>query len=682
MASRRSGSRPRSKALREFVSEVEDVLDQLREGVADLLDVRASCGEADPELVNRMFRSAHSLKGAAGSFGFEALGELAHRVEDLLDALRMGRVALESPAVALLDEATGALAALLAEGHAQHEAASVAAVDLIARIEAALCPPASDRGSDDELLLEEPIRRALTEYEEHRVRENVRRGRHLHLLETTLDIQQFEDGLAELSRAAREAGEVISTLPAPGDAPETEIRFSLLVASGLDREAFRSRLHVDGVSVRCVHEGRRVPEAAPPDSERPLPTEPPPGTGELASLKSISGTVRVDTRKLDELMNLVGELVIQRSAIGALARRLASEPDTARLGAELSKLHQGLDRKLQDLQTSVLDARMVPLAQVFEKLSRVVRRLRRDLGKDVRLEIRGGDTELDKLIVEDLVDPLLHVVRNAFDHAIESAEERRQAGKPGEGCIRIEAFQRGNHVVIRVADDGRGIDGEAVQRKAVERGLLAPDESPSRKRLVEALLAPGFSTRATVTETSGRGVGLDVVRTNVTALGGLLDLDWKRGQGTTVSFTLPITLAIVQALVVRVGGERFAIPLASVLETLLVEPEAIQRSERRELLNLRGEPLVLHRLARAFGLPEERDAGEVHVVVVGIGGARLGLRVDALEGKHDAVVKPIQGPVRELHGIAGATELGGQTAILVLDVSALVEDVVGRLEAA
>ncbi|HYB13114.1 MAG TPA: chemotaxis protein CheA, partial [Myxococcota bacterium] len=403
---------------------------------------------------------------------------------------------------------------------------------------------------------------------------------------------------------------------------------------------------------------------------------------ELESLKSISDTVRVDIKKLDELMNLVGELVIQRSAIAAIAARLCADPTTARVGVELSKLHKGLDRKLQELQSGVLEVRMVPLRQVFEKLSRVARRLRRDLAKEVRLEIKGADTELDKLLVEELVDPLVHLVRNAFDHAIEAPAERERIGKSPEGTIRIEASQRGNHVVIEVADDGRGIDPAVVRARAEACGLVSPGEVLSHRETLELIFSPGLSTRDQVTETSGRGVGMDVVRANLTALGGLVDVDSTLGRGTRITLTLPITLAIIQALIIGVGGQRFAIPLTSVLETLLVDPASIQRSEGREMLNLRGQALTLRRLSREFGLPEPPSDAKLYVVVLGFGDSRLGLLVDRLDGQQDTVIKPIQGPIQNVRGVTGATELGDQSAVLVLDVSALVDDAVRRREAA
>jgi two-component system chemotaxis sensor kinase CheA len=325
---------------------------------------------------------------------------------------------------------------------------------------------------------------------------------------------------------------------------------------------------------------------------------------------------------------------------------------------------------------------MGPLRQVFEKLSRVVRRLRRELGKEVSLDFSGADTELDKLIVEQLVDPLMHLVRNAFDHAIEAKDERLSVGKPAQGTIFISASQRGNHVLIEVRDDGRGIDVAAVRAIAEARDLVDPDEVLSDKEILELVFQPGFSTRSEVTETSGRGVGMDVVRTNLTALGGMVELRTEPGRGTCVTLTLPITLAIIQALIVGVSDQRFAIPLNSVLETLNVDEDTIQHSEGRQLLNLRGEALPLRRLADEFELAGEHDTEKHFVVVLGLGDRRMGLLVDSLEGQQDTVIKPIQGPIQQVRGIAGATEQGEGGAILVIDVASIVDDTVRRRDAA
>ncbi len=694
MARRRSQSRAGRKADQEFVSEAEEILERMRLDLADLGDQRAAGAEVDPDLVNRLFRSAHSLKGLAGLFGFESVRDLAHHLEDILDGLRLGRMPLDSPAVGLIDRAVGLFASLLESvGDAKAvAAASEPVAGLIAEIEAAKGSSAPKSVEFKQLDIDPSLLRALTEYEEHRLRESLRRGRHVMLVETTFEIISFEEGLSELSTAVREVGEVLSTLPAPGETSEAQIRFSLLVASDIAAEEVDARFDFPDTSVRLVAAGRA---AAPSTVE---PTEPAPAaTAELAqlvspsprvvsadigSLKSISETVRVDIRKLDELMNLVGELVIQRSSLGELIGRLLADSGTARIGGEFVKVHKALDRKFRELQSAVLEVRMVPLRQVFEKVSRVVRRLRLDLDKDVRLDLRGADTELDKLIVEELVDPMMHVVRNALDHAIEPPEERVAAGKEPQGCVRIEAFQRGNHVVIAVSDDGRGIDVETLRARAEACGIVEPGEVLNEKETLDLIFAPGVSTRREVTETSGRGVGMDVVRHNLTLLGGVVDVDSTPGRGSTISMTLPITLAIIQSLIVAVDDQRFAIPLNAVHETLLIDPDDVQRSEGREILNLRGDALLLRRLSSEFGLRPVPAESKQFAVVMGMGESRIGLLVDRLDGQQDTVIKPIQGPVQRVRGIAGATELGDQDPVLVLDVSAFLADALGRREAA
>lgn len=678
-----------SKAQQEFVSEAEDILERMRDDLSAVAEATQSGDETDPDVVNRLFRSAHSLKGLSGMFGFQAMSDLAHHLEDLLDGLRMGRVQLSAAGIALFDESMGVIAAVLADPGSETVTASAEREihAIIERIEAwnrdpTADPDAGQGGSQ----LPDSLLRALTEYEEHRLRESQRRGKGIYVVDVDFEIASFEEGLGEISAAIKEVGEIISTLPSPGDTPDSHIRFSLLTATQLSRADLATRLDLPEASI-AVGDPPREPSEGPGSStaeSEPGEIEAPAtehATHEQTTLKSISDTVRVDIKKLDELMNLVGELSIQKGAIRRLAHKLGIDPATARAGAELEKMHRSLERKLQELQAGVLEVRMVPLRQVFDKLSRVVRRLRLDLQKEVELEIHGADTELDKLIVEELVDPLMHIVRNAFDHAIEPAGERESAGKPASGRIRIEALQRGNDVVIAVSDDGRGIDARAVLERARQRGLVPADAELTTKEALDLVFLPGLSTREAVTETSGRGVGMDVVRSNIAALGGMVDIESRTGEGTTITIILPITLAIIQALIVGVGDHRFAIPLNSVRETLLVDLSEVQRSEGRELLNLRGEPLSLRHLSEEFRLSSRNRDGKQYVVVLGMGDARMGLIVDRLEGQQDTVIKPIQGPIREVRGIAGATELGEQGAVLVLDVAALVDDLGRRGDA-
>jgi two-component system chemotaxis sensor kinase CheA len=689
VATRRSESRAGRKANQEFVSEAEDILERMREDYADLDDQRAAGREVDPDLINRLFRSAHSLKALAGMFGLESIQDLAHHLEDILDGLRLDRVSIDSPAVGLIDEAIRIFANLLESVGDEEALAGLAdpVEDLTNRIEATAKKVSSADDVLQNLDIDSSLLRALTEYEEHRLRENIQRGRHIMLVDSTFEIMSFEDGLSRLSEAVRAVGEVLSTLPAPGETPESQIRFSLLVASELPVDTLAERLDLPDAHVRSVRGAPVAKAAAPqPVNVEPVNVEPvdveesaPTSTqSEMESLRSISDTVRVDIRKLDELMNLVGELVIQRVAVGDIAARLVSKPGTARIGNELLKIYKSLDRKLKSMQSAVLEVRMIPMRQIFDKISRVVRTLRRDLQKSVRLEVSGADTELDKLIVEALVDPLMHIVRNALDHAIESVDDRVAAGKDREACIRIEAFQRGNHVVIAVSDDGRGVDRQALRERAESLGIITSDDSLSDGDALALMFAPGLSTQSEVSDTSGRGVGMDVVRANVMALGGVVDIESVPGQGTTISMTLPITLAIIQSLIVGVGSQRFAIPMNSVLETLLIDASEIQRSEGNELLNLRGDALPLRDLATEFGLEAPEPGTKKFAVVVGMGDLRMGLLVDRLDGQQDTVIKPIQGPIKNVRGFAGATELGDQDPVLVIDVSSLAEDTMRR----
>jgi two-component system chemotaxis sensor kinase CheA len=306
-----------------------------------------------------------------------------------------------------------------------------------------------------------------------------------------------------------------------------------------------------------------------------------------------------------------------------------------------------------------------------------MRRLVRESGKDVDFDVAGGDVELDKLIVEELSDPLMHLLRNALDHGVERPDARLRAGKPSRGTVRLRARQQGNHVIIEVGDDGAGIDEVRVREVAAARGLISLEDTEdlSRRELLDLLFLPGFSTRADVSELSGRGVGLDVVKTNVARLSGLMDIESTRGSGTTFTLTLPLTLAIIRALMVKTSGRMYAVPLNSVLEIVSVKASELKTIERREVFEVRGQTLPFVRLARVFGLPEVERTHHF-VVLIGLAQQRLGLAVDELAGQHDIVTKPLGGRLREVKGLSGATELGDRRAVLVLDVGALMEELI------
>jgi two-component system chemotaxis sensor kinase CheA len=457
--------------------------------------------------------------------------------------------------------------------------------------------------------------------------------------------------------------EIICTLPTAG-AAGGGIGFTIVAGTATGRDELMSAVNMPNVSFDAVPyvEGRKAEE---PRSE----------TG---ALKSVSNTVRVDIYKLDSLMNTVGEMHLTKNIIGRIARELRSMQGFAGLSVDLHKAQRSLERKLNDLQEGILEVRMVPIGQIFTRLSQMVRKYAKDVGKEIDLQLSGEETELDKLMIEDLADPLMHLIRNAIDHGIELPEIRKQQGKPEHGVVKLEAFPKGNHVVITVEDDGAGIEPQKILAKAVEKGVLATDHGldpeTDRKEILDLIFLPGFTTRETVTEISGRGVGMDVVKRNVSKLSGMIDIDTELGMGTQFMLTLPITLAIIKALVVEAGGEVFAVPLSAVLEIIHATNDQVETVETREVMAIRGETVPLLRLTQAFKLPPKADSNSFYLILVGLAERRLGIVVDGLRDQQEIVIKPLGKRLSEIPGIAGATELGDKRGVvLVLDVESLIE---------
>ncbi len=738
-------------APKDFVAEAHEILDALSRDLLTLDEQRDQ--EPDPELVNGIFRSAHSLKGLAGMFGLERIAKLAHRAEDLLDRLRLGKVSLSPEVLDGLVESLDVFQALLVEASKDED--STYLTDRVATLTARL----GELGGEVEKHSEDPldwidlpssVRNVFTEYEEHRLRENVRRGVSLFKIRAAFDLSDFDVGLAELNARLKPIGEVVSTLPSNEPGALDSIAFDLVFGSRVGepevaaalagskavfeaiarkggppvvvapppppkasdvgseptpvKKKKRKKTRADG-SVEEVSEPLATPLPVPqlpdpwagaPTEELPLPSEeeldalpavlelrpgePPPKRELDASLRSLTQTVRVDIGRLDALMNAVGELLLIKANLQRLAvtaRQGGPKVQSKLFGQEIAHETRALERKLDELQKGILDVRMVPLGQVFDKLARLVRRIARERGKEIDFEISGGEVELDKLIVEELSDPLMHIIRNSIDHGIESPEERVALGKNRRGLIHLRAAPRGNHVVVEMRDDGAGIDEERVKQVAIERGVISADQARElgRRELQNLIFLPGFSTAAAVSELSGRGVGLDVVKHNIANLSGIIDLTTEKGRGTTFSITLPITLAIIRALVVQASGRTYAVPLSSVLEIISVPTEDIRTVERREVVNLRGQTLPFVRLSRLFGLPE-KTLKRHYMVVVGLAQERMGIAVDELLGQQDVVTKSLGGRLTQIRGISGATDLGNRRTVLVLDVGALMEEVI------
>ncbi len=717
------------RAREEFLSEAQEIVEGLGRDLL-AIDEGLRTGKVDPGLVNDVFRAVHTLKGLAGLFGANRMASLSHELEEVLDRLRLGKLELTHVVLDLLFRSVELYGAILqAEKDGREQ--GVPGVDELVRDlnrHAGGATPPSPGGQYE---LDPGLLAVLTEYEEHRLRANIAQGLRLYRLRVQFQLATIDQALEELKSTAKPHGEIITYLPTGAGADADSIELDIIMASSLSGDELRRALANSSIDLEEI-----AKRPAPPSSSGPmapiLPAAPLPvsmpasgrghgsiappsrkdgplsgqGGGEHGTLRSVAQTVRVDIQKLDHLMNIVGELSIVRTSMRRLVERLSAVQLERELKDDIRRLERTFDRHLDTMQKGILEVRMVPLGQVFDKLARVVRQISREADKLVNLVITGAETEVDKLIVEELSDPLMHMIRNAIDHGIESRGEREAVGKPALGTIALNAFQKGNHVVIEIEDDGRGINAQRLLDASVRRGILTEDESKnqSRQEVLNLVFVPGLSTKSGVSEISGRGVGMDVVKTNISKLGGVIDLQSEEGIGTKVTVTLPITLAIISALIVTVEDRSFAIPLANVQEALVLDPATVRTIDGREVVTLRGNTLQLCRLGRLFGLEGEAPGsssswgpmlGSSHspprgssgagrrstrnarqyVIVAAVGARRLGLVVGTLDGERDIVIKALGRSLKGVRGFAGASELGDQRIALVIDAPLLVEEV-------
>jgi two-component system chemotaxis sensor kinase CheA len=700
-----------AKGLSDFVAEATEILDALNRDLS-ILDQRR--GERlDPGLVNGIFRSSHSLKGLAAMFGEHRIAQLAHHTEDLLDRLRLGRLDLTNPVVDALLESFDAFQVVLGETERQeHSPDATERAQAVCRKLAQFSETASALPQDDaldRLDLDASVRSVLTEYEEHRLLENLREGLAVWKVRAVFDLANFDQGLGRLNSKLKAMGEVLSTLPSSDPGDGTGIAFDIIFGCRTPPDKLKTALAGISASLHPLllsPEREAAPPAAAETSLAVAPAQPTPpkarpappvglprpaAESRLAARKErpteadsserlLTQTVRVDIGRLDSLMDAVGELLLIKANVARLADQASQsgKPSSGKLwGRELHRESRLLERKLDDLQKGILEVRMVPLGQVFDKLARTVRRIARESGKEVDFVMHGGEVEVDKLIVEALSDPLMHLVRNAVDHGVEVPEERRRLAKKPRGQVSVRATQRGNQVVIEISDDGRGLDEDRIREVAVRTGIVEADHAAelTERELQSLIFLPGFSTASRVSEVSGRGVGLDVVKTNISRLSGLIDTQSERGKGASFTITLPETLAIVRALVVSVSGRVYAVPLNAVSEITSIAESDVKTVEKREVIGLRGKTIPLARLARVFQLPEKARMRHF-MLVVGLAHRRLGIAVDELLGQQDVVVKPLGGRLRHTVGVAGATDLGDRKPVLVLDPGAIIEEVV------
>lgn len=727
-----------SEKKEEFFSEAQEIVDGLGKLLLDL-EGAVAASRVDPDVINEMFRAVHTLKGIAGLFGATRMSGMSHELENMLDDVRMGRLDLTSNVLDLLFKAVDLYTHILLfeRGEAPDPEQEIA--KLLASFAAVTQPEEAPTSNIfTQFDLDPGMFGVLTEYEEHRLKSNIESGLALFRLRVRFNLTVLDSALEDLKKKAKPLGEIITYLPAPStDESDFEnLELDILMASKSDASTIDTTLSVEGLVVNPVKRRAggapppkaaaapvsksplpkigapaslppptiagpaRVPQDLTPDSQVMTPAAPaaksvrpaaaarvsvapqaPGQAGQFVGKSAAQTTVRVDIRKLDRLMTILGELAIVRSAVGRLAERLRGSVEHRELGTDLHRLHRTFERHLGQMQNGILEVRMVQLGPVFDKLQRGLRAISREYSRPVNLVITGQETEIDKLIVEELSDPLMHMVRNAFDHGIELVEDRLKVGKPEVGTIALNAFQKGNHVVIEVEDDGRGMDPKLIIASAIRKGVITEDESRemSARDAYRLVFMPGFSTKTVVTDLSGRGVGLDVVKTNIAKLGGIVDVTSEVGIGTKMTITLPVTLAIINVLIVEIAGRSFAIPLASVEEAFVYDPTLTRNVEGREVLSLRGQSLPICHLSSLFQVDAFDDTTDAsrkfYVVTVAVGIRRLGLLVDRLEGQQDIVIKPLGKSLKSVRGFAGAAELGDQRVALVLDVAAIVEEV-------
>lgn len=639
-----------------FFEESREGLDAMEAGLLAL-----ESGQQDPEIINSVFRAAHSIKGGAGTFGFDAIAALTHVLETLLDELRAGKRALEANAVDAMLSSVDVLRALLREAEHGQPADPQAVAAIKARLEAVLSGQAAASA---------PVAAAKVDDTPEAWQIGFVPSPSLFMSgNDPLRIIRELEHLGSLQVAAR-----MERLPGFDqlDPLEAHLAWDL----GLVGKVPRSKIEDTFAWVvdDCELDIR---PAAPPSLATSAPAAPasvapaasaaaPAAGAPAAAAHEAETSIRVAVEKVDALINLVGELVITQAMLKQVSHAL--DPVHA------EQLFAGLDlleRNTRDLQEAVIGVRMLPVDAVFRRFPRLVRDLSSRLGKQVRLRTIGEGTELDKGLIEKIADPLVHLVRNSIDHGLEMPDIRRDAGKDETGTITLAASHQGGHIVIEVSDDGRGLNRDKILSKALERGLSVPD-NPTDAQVWDLIFQPGFSTADAVTDLSGRGVGMDVVRRNIQALGGEVQLESKAGNGTRVLIRLPLTLAILDGMTVAVAGETVILPLAYVLEALQPQPEDVRTmAGEGRVLRVRGEYLPILSLSEYYGFGGRTKDDSLVVVVEG-DGQKIALEVDELVGQQQVVVKNIENNYRRISGVSGATILGDGRVSLIVDIGGLV----------
>lgn len=608
--------------IEDFLVESFEMIDQLDQ---DLIELENN--PKDLELLNRIFRVAHTIKGSSSFLGFDVLTRLTHNMEDVLNKARKGDLEITHEVMDVILESVDLMKALL--------------------------EAIKDTGSDDQGIdIDKSVKKL----------EAVSNG------ESISDIKVEEPKKEEQSQE----GESEDYSHLSSEEVEAEIERLLAERQELDRQKRQAKKQ--GATQSTPEKKSEAPKEPLKKPEAPKKNE---GVKEeRVPTTSIEQTVRVDVKRLDHLMNLIGELVLGKNRLLRIHGDISDKYNSNTLSEELNQIVSSISTVTTDLQLAVMKTRMLPIVKVFNKFPRMVRDLARELGKNIELIMSGEETELDKSIIEEIGDPLVHIIRNSCDHGIESPEVRLEKGKSEVGKIVLKAYNEGNHIVIEIQDDGKGLDPEAIKAKALEKGLITDRDAAtmSDKEAFSLIFKAGFSTAPAITNISGRGVGMDVVKTNIEKLNGIIDIESQLGMGTTLKLKIPLTLAIIQALIVGVQEEFYAIPLSSVLETVRISQEEIYTVDGKSVLRLRDEVLPLVHMSSIFEVKNDfGSAKEIYVVIIGLAEQKIGMIVDCLIGQEEVVIKSLGEYLKNIQGIAGATVRGDGKITLIVDVVAIME---------
>jgi len=644
--------------LQDFLVESFELVEKLDE---DLVELESN--PDDLELLNGIFRVAHTVKGASSFLNFDVLTHLTHHMEDVLNRARHGELSITPDVMDVILESIDLMKALLekirdtSSDDGIDVSACVARLDKITGGTGEVETPVSSAPTEEESVTAQESSESETEESSQEEEEEEIDYDSMTPEEVEAEIERLLAQRQEEDRKKREAkiaaGEAVPQMPNPDEEEQKE------ESSEEKKEEKKAAPAPTPAPVAKKEEPKEEPKAAAPARKAPAQVE---------------QTIRVDVKRLDHLMNLIGELVLAKNRLIKINDDVEERYEGEEFLEELNQVVSIVSLVTTDLQIAVMKTRMLPIGKVFNKFPRMIRDLSRELNKKIELVISGEETELDKSIVEEIGDPLVHIIRNSCDHGVESPEERLAKGKPEVGVITLKAYNEGNQIVIQIDDDGKGLDPVMLKNKSLEKGIITEKEADnmSDKEAFTLIFKPGFSTAAQVTNVSGRGVGMDVVKTNIEKLNGIIDIDSEVGKGTSIKLKIPLTLAIIQALLVGVQEEHYAIPLASVLETVRISKDEIYTVEGKSVMRLRDDVLSLVHIGDIFEVERILDASEhAYVVVLGLGTSKLGLIVDTLVGQEEIVIKSLGDYLKGIEGIAGATIRGDGGVTLIVDVVAL-----------